>query len=183
MSDRTDALGGRLPLADPAALSPAQREVFDRMATRVVPWANDARFQSTAEDGRLIGPFNPALLNPAIAAPFLDLQFAEQLHTSLNERVREVVILAVGAVWRADYELYAHLALAHVAYVQPRPDMTIDLAALQALCTCNLSRYRRPTSIHVVDTIAKNATGKTDKSSLRAAHTAASGDAMRKETR
>ena len=112
MSDRTDALGGRLPLADPAALSPAQQEVLDRMATRIVPWAHDARFQSTAEDGRLIGPFNPALLNPAIAAPFLDLQFAEQLHTSLNERVREVVILAVGAVWRADYELYAHLALA-----------------------------------------------------------------------
>jgi 4-carboxymuconolactone decarboxylase len=106
------ALGGRLPLADPAALNPAQREIFDRMATRIVPWANDAQFQSTAEDGRLIGPFNPALLNPAIAAPFLDLQFAEQLHTSLSARLREVVILAVGAVWRADYELYAHLAVA-----------------------------------------------------------------------
>ena len=109
MSDHTDTLGGRLPLADPAALNPAQREIFDRMATRIVPWANDAQFQSTAEDGRLIGPFNPALLNPAIAAPFLDLQFAEQVHTSLSARVREVVILAVGAVWQADYELYAHL--------------------------------------------------------------------------
>jgi 4-carboxymuconolactone decarboxylase len=112
MSGDTDALGGRLPLADPAVLSPAQREIFDRMATRIVPWANEARFQSTSEDGRLIGPFNPALLNPAIAAPFLDLQFAEQMHTSLSPRVREVVILAVGAVWQADYELYAHLALA-----------------------------------------------------------------------
>jgi len=112
MSSGTDALGGRLPLADPAALSPAQREIFDRMATRIVPWANEARFQSTSADGRLIGPFNPALLNPAIAAPFLDLQFAEQMHTSLSPRVREVVILAVGAVWQADYELYAHLALA-----------------------------------------------------------------------
>jgi 4-carboxymuconolactone decarboxylase len=82
------------------------------MAQVIVPWANEARFQSTSEDGRLIGPFNPALLNPAIAAPFLDLQFAEQMHTSLSPRVREVVILAVGAVWQADYELYAHLALA-----------------------------------------------------------------------
>lgn len=112
MSEQTDTLGGRLPLTDPAALDPAQREIFDRMASRIVPWANDAQFQSTAEDGRLIGPFNPALLNPAIAGPFLDLQFAEQLHTSLSARVREVVILAVGAVWRADYELYAHLAVA-----------------------------------------------------------------------
>lgn len=115
MSDQIDALGGRLPLADPAALNPVQREIFDRMTTRIVPWANDAHFQSTAEDGRLIGPFNPALLHPAIAAPFMNLQFAEQKHTSLSERVREVVILAVGAVWQADYELYAHLAVARKA--------------------------------------------------------------------
>jgi len=115
MSDQTDTLGGRLPLADPTALNPAQREIFDRMATRIIPWANDAQFQSMAEDGRLIGPFNPALLNPAIAAPFLDLQLAEQVHTSLSARVREIVILAVGAVWQADYELYAHLAVARKA--------------------------------------------------------------------
>ena len=35
MSDQADTLGGRLPLADPAALNPAQREIFDRMATRL----------------------------------------------------------------------------------------------------------------------------------------------------
>jgi 4-carboxymuconolactone decarboxylase len=115
MSDQTDTLGGRLPLANPATLNPAQRKIFDRIAARIIPWANDAQFQSTAEDGRLLGPFNPALLNPAIAAPFLDLQFAEQVHTSLSARVREVVILAVGAVWQADYELYAHVAVARKA--------------------------------------------------------------------
>jgi 4-carboxymuconolactone decarboxylase len=60
-------------------------------------------------------PFNPALLNPAIAAPFLDLQSAEQMHTSLSARVREVVILAVGDAWQADYELYAHVAVARTA--------------------------------------------------------------------
>jgi 4-carboxymuconolactone decarboxylase len=125
MSDHTDTLGGRLPLADPAALNPAQREIFNRMASRIVPWANDARFQSTAEDGRFIGPFNPALLNPAIAAPFLDLQFAEQLHTSLSRRVREVVILAVGAVWQADYELYAHLAVARKAGLSDQAARTL----------------------------------------------------------
>jgi hypothetical protein len=37
MSDQTDAFGGRLPFADPAALNPAQREIFDRMSTRIVP--------------------------------------------------------------------------------------------------------------------------------------------------
>ena len=45
----------------------------------------------------------------------MDLQFAEQVHTSLSARVREIVILAVGAVWQADYELYAHLAVARKA--------------------------------------------------------------------
>jgi acyl-CoA synthetase (AMP-forming)/AMP-acid ligase II len=60
-----------------------------------------------------------------------------------------------------------------VAYVQPRPGLTIDPAALRALCARNLSRYKRPTSILVVDAIAKNAVGKIDKASLRAAHAAA----------
>jgi 4-carboxymuconolactone decarboxylase len=155
MSDQTDTLGGRLPLADPAALSPAQREIFDRMATRIVPWANDAQFQSIAEDGRFIGPFNPALLNPAIAAPFLDLQFAEQLHTSLSERVREVVILTVGAVWHADYELYAHLAVARKAGLSDQVARTIvagglpdDLAEGEKIA---LRLTRQLSTLHRVD--------------------------------
>ena len=114
-TDRADDLGGRLPLADPATLNPEQRALFDRVITRIVPWANDAGFQATAADGRLIGPFNPALLNPAVTASLLDLHVTERANTSLSARVREVVILAVGAVWRADYELYAHVALARSA--------------------------------------------------------------------
>jgi 4-carboxymuconolactone decarboxylase len=112
MSDHTDGLGGRLPLADPTSLTGPPRELFDRMMTSVVPLADKAGFQSTTADGRLIGPFNPCLLSPAISAQFLQLQFTEQQHTSLSERVRQVVILTVGAVWRADYERYAHSAAA-----------------------------------------------------------------------
>jgi 4-carboxymuconolactone decarboxylase len=66
------------------------------MMAMTVPWANGAGFQSTTGDGRLIGPFNPFLLNPAVASKLLNLQFAEQSQTSLSERVRQVVILAVG---------------------------------------------------------------------------------------
>ncbi|WP_037196775.1 MULTISPECIES: class I adenylate-forming enzyme family protein [unclassified Rhodococcus (in: high G+C Gram-positive bacteria)] len=61
-----------------------------------------------------------------------------------------------------------------VAYVQPTPGSTVDPAALQALCARKLSRYKRPTALDVVDTIAKNAVGKIDKVALRAAHTALS---------
>jgi 4-carboxymuconolactone decarboxylase len=155
MSDQTDVLGGRLPLADPAALNPAQQEIFDRMASRIVPWANDARFQSTSADGRLIGPFNPALLNPAIAAPFLDFQFAEQVHTSLSDRVREVVILAVGAAWQADYELYAHLALARKAGLSDEAARTLVAGGLPSELTENetiaLLLTRQLSKSHQVD--------------------------------
>jgi 4-carboxymuconolactone decarboxylase len=112
MSNHAEGLGGRLPLADRASLTAAQREFFDQMMTAVVPWAQKAGFQSTTADGRFIGPFNPILLNPAISAQFLKLQFTEEQTTSLTERVRQVVILTVGAVWHADYELYAHSAAA-----------------------------------------------------------------------
>jgi 4-carboxymuconolactone decarboxylase len=64
MTVQTDNLGGRLPLTDPASLTGAQREVFDLMMSTMVPWANQAPFQSTTADGRFIGPFNPALINP-----------------------------------------------------------------------------------------------------------------------
>nr|WP_271209858.1 AMP-binding protein [Rhodococcus wratislaviensis]GLK34645.1 long-chain-fatty-acid--CoA ligase [Rhodococcus wratislaviensis] len=60
-----------------------------------------------------------------------------------------------------------------VAYVQPTPGSTVDPAALQGLCARKLSRYKRPTSIVVVDAIDKNAVGKIDKVALRAAHTTA----------
>jgi long-chain acyl-CoA synthetase len=59
-----------------------------------------------------------------------------------------------------------------IAYVAPRPGLTIDLDALQSLCARSLAGYKRPTSIVVVDAIPKNPVGKTDKAPLRAAHAA-----------
>ncbi len=105
-------LGGRLPLIDAGALDAEQRELFDYLRTRVVPWADAAGFHSTTPDGKFIGPFNAALRSPTVAGAFLQLQATEERHTSLSERVRQVVILAVGAAWAADYEVYAHSAVA-----------------------------------------------------------------------
>ncbi|QDQ95417.1 long-chain fatty acid--CoA ligase [Rhodococcus sp. WB9] len=59
-----------------------------------------------------------------------------------------------------------------VAYVQPRPGSAVDPTALTARCAHHLSHYKRPTSILVVDAIAKNAVGKIDKTTLRATHAA-----------
>ncbi|MDX3452136.1 AMP-binding protein [Streptomyces sp. ME02-8801-2C] len=59
-----------------------------------------------------------------------------------------------------------------VAYVQPRPGVSVDAAALEVLCARSLTGYKRPTTFFVVDAIPKNAVGKIDKTSLRANHAA-----------
>jgi 4-carboxymuconolactone decarboxylase len=110
MPDRTSQLGGRLPLVDPETLTGEQRNLYDRTNAVMVPWAERVGFQSKTADGRFIGPFNPMLFSPEIAKAFLELQVEEEKVTSLSDRVRQVVILSVGSVWKAAYELYAHAA-------------------------------------------------------------------------
>jgi 4-carboxymuconolactone decarboxylase len=105
-------LGGRLPLLDADELDAEQRELLNYLQTTVVPWADAAGFSATTADGTFIGPFNAALRSPTVAGSFLQLQASEERHTSLSDRVRQVVILAVGAAWAADYEIYAHSAVA-----------------------------------------------------------------------
>jgi 4-carboxymuconolactone decarboxylase len=106
-----DTLGGRLPLYDRESLEPTQKELFDWLMTKAVPWAEGAGFQAGIEGGLLIGPFNPALLTPAISKAFMEFVLVEHENTSLSKRAREVVILTVGAAWQAPYELYAHCAV------------------------------------------------------------------------
>lgn len=111
MQQSDQRLGGRLPLADPATLTGAQRALFDQLKSTWVAYADGLGVQSTTPDGRLIGPFNAFLLHPDITEKLSALQIAESSHTTLAPRVREVVIIAVGAVWRADYELYAQMTV------------------------------------------------------------------------
>jgi len=54
-----------------------------------------------------------------------------------------------------------------VAFVQSRPGSTIDIKELKARCVANLSGYKRPKTIHVLESLPKNAVGKLDKKSLR----------------
>ena len=111
-STALSGLGGRLPLYGRDALYPEQAELYDWLMNVAVPWADAAKFQASTDDGQLIGPFNPALLTPAISTAFLQLAITEQKNTSLSRRCREVIIVTVGAVWQAPYELYAHCAVA-----------------------------------------------------------------------
>ena len=121
-----EALGGRLKLLSPSELNPDQKRTYDVIDTNMAPWAESAGFRSKTDDGRLIGPFNSVLYSPGISQAFLALQAAEQKHTTLDERVRQVVILTVGAVWGCDYERYAHAAVARKAGM---PDAAIAALA------------------------------------------------------
>ncbi len=115
MSNTKDDLGGRIALSEPAALTVSQQTLYKVISETAVPWAKASGFVAQIEDGRLIGPFNIVLESPDLGGAFLQFQHAEEKMTSLTERVRQVVILSVGSVWKAPYELYAHAAVARTA--------------------------------------------------------------------
>jgi hypothetical protein len=79
-------------------------QLYDHMTKSVVPWSEHAGFASQSSNGQFIGPFNPALHSPIICGSFLDFQACEEENSSLTPRVRQVVILTVGAVWQSAYE-------------------------------------------------------------------------------
>lgn len=54
-----------------------------------------------------------------------------------------------------------------VAFVQARPGATVEVGALQERCREQLSGYKRPSAIHVLDVLPKSAVGKLDKRFLR----------------
>jgi 4-carboxymuconolactone decarboxylase len=130
MTAHTEKLGGRLALLDPAGQSSAQKEIRDHINATLGSFADRIHVQSRTDDGRLIGPFNPMLYSPEISSGFLALADAEGKFTSVGERVREIVILTVGAVWKSDYELYFHSAAARKAGI---PETAIQTLATGGL--------------------------------------------------
>lgn len=115
MAGTDDSLGGRLRLLDVHELDPVQGETYALINQSIVPMASKAGFKSRLDDGRLIGPFNPFLVSPAIGAAYLRMTAIDAKESALGERVRQVVILTVGAVCKAPYELYAHRAVGRAA--------------------------------------------------------------------
>ncbi|WP_420137441.1 carboxymuconolactone decarboxylase family protein [Sphingomonas sp.] len=121
-------LGGRLPLLSSADLEPGARCLYHRLIEGRLGSASP--FISRMNTGELIGPFNAMLYAPAIGGGFVDFHEAEERATPLSARVREVVILSVGAVWASAYETYAHRAVA--ARVGFPPDIVVALATGEA---------------------------------------------------
>jgi 4-carboxymuconolactone decarboxylase len=107
--------GPRLPPQVPPHLDAPQQELFDAIVdSRMRIVGRDALFD---EAGALRGPWNPEVASPALGRHLERLATAVRAENSLEARVYEVAILAVGAHWRAQFEWYAHEKLARAAGV------------------------------------------------------------------
>jgi len=109
--EANDNLGGRLQLIESVKYSPDQESLYQQLSQKQLPWANKNNFIASLNDGRLIGPFNFHLRNPKTSSAYLDWVDADGKNTSLSPRMRQIIILAVGIGWKADYEVYAHTAV------------------------------------------------------------------------
>ena len=64
-------------------------------------------------DGGLSGPFHPWIHSPLLGDPAQRLGAAVRFHSSLPGSLRELAILVVAAQWKAEYEWWAHVKIAH----------------------------------------------------------------------
>lgn len=107
----------RLPLIAPADLSEQQKPLYDAMRKGIA--SNFNAFQTERADGALMGPWNPWLHEPGIGKAIWDLTLAMTANAVLPDKVRQIVILVVGARFNAAYEIYAHIAVAEKEAMTP----------------------------------------------------------------
>lgn len=159
MATLDNSLGGRLPLLAPADLDRPQSKLYAKLQDTLGAWAKKSGFQAETDDKRLIGPFNPMLRSPVVSQGFIEALDAETKHTTLNEKIRQVVILTVGGVWQAAYELYAHTAvgkqagldeptIAALAAGQTPATLTPDELAAHEFTRLLTSEYRVPEDVY-----------------------------------
>ena len=112
----------RLPAITPAQATPEQKKVFDaitgsdRRQGRSLESLLDAR-------GGLAGPFNAWVHRPDLGDIIQRLGGRLRFRGTLPGAAREIAILTVGAKWMAEYEWWAHSAIARREGVS---DETID---------------------------------------------------------
>lgn len=101
----------RLPLLPPERLSDVQRTFYDR-ALKQIEGGGFTAFKTRDQDGALLGPWGVFIHAPEIGQAHYDQVEAISAVKTLPEDAKQVAILAVGAHYRAAYELYAHAATA-----------------------------------------------------------------------
>ncbi len=99
----------RLSYVDPANLTPAQKELYDSVASG--PRAAK-RASLVDAQGHLTGPFNAFLHLPALGKHWSSVGEALRFHTTLDRRLFELAILVIAVYWRSGHEWAAHAKLA-----------------------------------------------------------------------
>jgi len=77
-------------------------------------------------NGALVGPFNAMAMSPNIGRRASAMGAAVRFNEDLDRRLLEIAIITTGAHWRANFEWYAHSAMAREAGVS---DDVIDAIA------------------------------------------------------
>ena len=109
------AAGRRLPPYRPPHLDDAQQSLWDAIVDSRIDVVGEAALLD--EEGGLRGPWNAEVASPALGQHLERLATAVRSHNSLESRVYEVAILVVGVHWSAQFEWYAHEAIARKAGV------------------------------------------------------------------
>jgi 4-carboxymuconolactone decarboxylase len=94
----------RLPLRTRDELEDDAREVWDSITA--------TRGSIVTDDGALMGPFNAWVTAPTVGGRLAELGAALRFESSVERRLLEVVIITVGARWRAEFEWWAHSRMA-----------------------------------------------------------------------
>ncbi len=98
---------GRLHWYAPEELDADQRALYDRIVARPRLQGPSAA-SLTDEAGRMHGPLNAMLLNPAVGTAQLELGTRVRFSTRFTGREREIAILEVAAQRRSAFEWCAH---------------------------------------------------------------------------
>ena len=110
----------RLPPIPPEHLDADQRAFHEGAAAMIERRQFDRHFTTKDENGALLGPWSVWVRHPAIGAGAGAMSKAIADLDALPPRVREIVIITVGARYHAAYELYAHCAMARVVGLSDR---------------------------------------------------------------
>lgn len=101
---------GLLPWPTPEELNPEQREFYDTVVSSARATARPTPL--TDQDGRLHGPFNAMLTNPAIGDAMQAIGIALRFMGKLPRPIFEALVLMVAVERHAPYEWYAHAPIA-----------------------------------------------------------------------
>jgi 4-carboxymuconolactone decarboxylase len=112
----------RLPFISPSDLTPEQRSLYEDMKAGISKYTT---FSTMSDDGTIFGPWSAWLHEPELGTAIWGVTKAMTRFRHLPEVSRQIVILVVGAHFRAAYEIYAHSAVARAAGISEAQIATI----------------------------------------------------------